>query len=314
MISDYIMAQPEVKMMLDQSFKNNRLSHAYIFAGDKGVGKEAMALYFTALLNSDGEVSFDSDRTKAIFNHDFINLFEISPRKNEIVKEDVEALLREFSKTSLVEGDRVFIIHDADKLNQKTSNMLLKFIEEPPTGVHGILLTANVSNILPTIISRCNIVQFKSKDKAILYKELIEAGMENVDASMIKELTNNKEEGLEILEDDMYNTSKDIVVALLKASKEIDALNIVMENISFLSDQRNMRMVLNMLSLLLEDMLYEHPMRFKDYKDLISRYKKVFENDKIESRLRSILDCIKMIDSNVLSRNIAYRLPIILFR
>lgn len=314
MISDYIMAQPEVKMMLDQSFKNNRLSHAYIFAGDKGVGKEAMALYFTALLNSDGEVSFDSDRTKAIFNHDFINLFEISPRKNEIVKEDVEALLREFSKTSLVEGDRVFIIHDADKLNQKTSNMLLKFIEEPPTGVHGILLTANVSNILPTIISRCNIVQFKSKDKAILYKELIEAGMENVDASMIKELTNNKEEGLEILEDDMYNTSKDIVVALLKASKEIDALNIVMENISFLSDQRNMRMVLNMLSLLLEDMLYDSPMRFKDYKDLISRYKKVFENDKIESRLRSILDCIKMIDSNVLSRNIAYRLPIILFR
>ncbi|MCR5705908.1 MAG: hypothetical protein K6G48_03800 [Acholeplasmatales bacterium] len=314
MISDYIMAQPEVKMMLDQSFKNNRLSHAYIFAGDKGVGKEAMALYFTALLNSDGEVSFDSDRTKAIFNHDFINLFEISPRKNEIVKEDVEALLREFSKTSLVEGDRVFIIHDADKLNQKTSNMLLKFIEEPPTGVHGILLTANVSNILPTIISRCNIVQFKSKDKAILYKELIEAGMENVDASMIKELTNNKEEGLEILEDDMYNTSKDIVVALLKASKEIDALNIVMENISFLSDQRNMRMVLNMLSLLLEDMLYDSPMRFKDYKDLISRYKKAFENDKIESRLRSILDCIKMIDSNVLSRNIAYRLPIILFR
>jgi len=313
-ISDYIMAQAEVKMMLDQSFKNNRLSHAYIFAGDKGVGKEAMALYFTALLNSDGEVSFDSDRTKAIFNHDFINLFEISPRKNEIVKDDVEALLREFSKTSLVEGDRVFIIHDADKLNQKTSNMLLKFIEEPPTGVHGILLTANVSNILPTIISRCNIVQFKSKDKAILYKELIEAGMEKMDASMIKELTNNKEEGLEILEDDMYNKSKDIVVALLKASKEIDALNIVMENISFLSDQRNMRMVLNMLSLLLEDMLYDSPMRFKDYKDLISRYKKAFENDKIESRLRSILDCIKMIDSNVLSRNIAYRLPIILFR
>ena len=314
MISDYIMGQKEVKMMLDQSYKNNRLSHAYIFAGDKGVGKEAMALYFTALVNSDGEVSFESPKTKAIFDHDFINLFEISPRKNEIVKDDVEALLREFSKTSLVEGDRVFIIHDADKLNQKTSNMLLKFIEEPPLGVHGILITNNVSNILPTIISRCNIVKFKSKDKSILYKELIESGMEKMDASIIKELTNNKEAALQILEDDSYQMIKNIVISLLEASKEIEAMTIIMNNISLLSDQKNMRMLLDILSLMIEDMLYENPLRFNDFKQLISRYKKASENGKIERELKSILECIRMLDNNVLARNIAYRLPIILFR
>jgi hypothetical protein len=75
-----------------------------------------------------------------------------------------------------------------------------------------------------------------------------------------------------------------------------------------------MRMLLDILSLMIEDMLYESPLRFNDFKQLISRYKKASENDKIESELKSILECIRMLDNNVLARNIAYRLPIILFR
>lgn len=314
MISDYIEAQMDIKKMLDLSYKNNRLSHAYIFSGDKGVGKEAMALYFTALLNTNGNVSFDDEKVKAIFNHDFINLYEIAPKKNEIVKDDVSSLLKEFSKTSLVEGDRVFIIHDADKLNQKTSNMLLKFIEEPPVGVHGILLTTNVSNILPTIISRCNVVNFKTMNRDLLYKQLLENGVDKKNASMLKELTNNLEEALVILEDEGYNKALEVATSLLLASKEIDALNIVMDNIAFLSVDKNMRMVLNMLSLFFEDMLYIKPVRFDDYKDIILRYKKRNENDKIERVLKAVLDFIKMLDANVLARNIAYSLVISLYR
>ena len=98
MIEDYIEYQSDIKKMLDASYKNNRLSHAYIFSGDKGVGKEAMALYFTALLNTKGNVCYDSDIVKSIFNHEFINLYEIAPKKNEIVKDDVQALLKELLK------------------------------------------------------------------------------------------------------------------------------------------------------------------------------------------------------------------------
>ncbi len=313
-ISDYINSMPEIKQMLDSSYKNNRLSHAYIFSGDKGVGKEAMALYFTALLYSDGEVDYNSTTSNQIFNHDFLNLYEIYPSRNEIKKDDVEALMLEFSKTSLQEGERVFIIHDADRLNPKSSNMLLKFIEEPPTGVHGILLTSNLSNILPTIISRCNIVSFKAKDKSLLYKELIDNGIPNDFASIIKEFTNNLEEGISLFEDDMFKTSLDYVLKLLDTTKEIDGLMLTNDNIAYLSNASNMRIVLNMLSLFLEDMLYDTPNRFKEYKEIISRYKKRNNNDKIKERLKCVLDYIKMIDANVQSKNVAYMLEILMFR
>ena len=312
--SDYINSMPEIKQMLDSSYKNNRLSHAYLFCGDKGVGKEAMALYFSSLLYSDGEVDFNSTITKEIFKHEFINLYEIFPKKNEIVKDDVEGLLNEFSKTSMVEGDRVFIIHDADKLNQKTSNMLLKFIEEPPVGVHGILLTTNLANVLPTIRSRCNIVSFKAKDKSLLYKELIDNGVTSEYASVIKEFTNNIDEGKSLVDDDNFKTSLDFVLKLFDTTKEIDGLMLINSNITFLSNAQNMRVVLNMLSLFLEDMLYDTPNRFKEYKEVISRYKKRYNNDKIKERLKSVLDYVKMIDANVQSKNIAYMLQILMFR
>lgn len=313
MIEDYIEYQSDIKKMLDASYKNNRLSHAYIFSGDKGVGKEAMALYFTALLNTKGNVCYDSDIVKSIFNHEFINLYEIAPKKNEIVKDDVQALLKEFSKTSLVPGDRVFIIHDADKLNVKTANMLLKFIEEPPLGVHGILLTSSPANIIPTIRSRCNLISFKSKDKNILYKELKNAGIEPDDASIIKELTNNIDEGVKLCESEDYENVKNIAISLLMANKEIEGLKIINDNIYNLTSS-NLKMVLNIICLFLEDMLYDKPQRFSDYQDLISKYKKRNESLKIKERLEKLLEYVKMLDANVLARNVAYSMLITLFR
>lgn len=314
MISKYLEYQQEVKTMLDNSYKNNRLSHAYIFYGDKGVGKEEMALYFTALLNSNGVVDFESVTTKNIFAHDFINLYEIAPKKNEIVKEDVLNLLNEFSKTSLQEGDRVFIIHEADRLNTKTSNMLLKFIEEAPQGVHGILLTTNIGNILPTIISRCNIVKFKPLNKKILYEELCLLSVDPMKASIIVEFTNNKEEGVKMNESEDFNKSLDIILSILKSKKEIDALKILRENISFLDSDVNLRLSLNILTLFLEDMLQEEPNRLSLYKDIILAYKKNNKNDKIEERLLQVLNHIKMLDSNVTPKNIWFSLLINMYR
>ncbi len=314
MISKYLEYQQEVKTMLDSSYRQNRLSHAYIFYGDKGIGKEEMALYLTALLNSNGVVDFNSVTTKNIFAHDFINLYEVAPKKNEIVKEDVLNLLKEFSKTSLQEGDRVFIIHDADKLNTKTSNMLLKFIEEAPKGVHGILLTTNIGNILPTIISRCNIVKFKPLNKKILFEELCMMDIDPKKASIIVEFTNDKEEGLKLDKSEEFNDSLNMVLSLLESKKEIDGLKLLRNNMSFLESDSNLRINLNVLTLFLESMLEEEPSRLLLYKDIIETYKKNNKNDKIKERLLQVLDHIKMQDSNVAPKNVWFSLLINMYR
>ena len=61
-------------------------------------------------------------------------------------------------------------------------------------------------------------------------------------------------------------------------------------------------------------MFYDKPQRFSDYQDLISKYKKRNENLKIEERLEKLLEYVKMLDANVLARNVAYSMLITLFR
>ena len=298
--------QKDVKEMLEKNFKNNRLSHAYIFYGENGVGKEEMALYFTALLYSNGMVDYSSPTTKAIYAHEFPNLFEVRvrERRTEIIVDDVEALLDEFSKTSLVDGPRVFIIHDADKLNQKTSNMLLKFIEEPEgEDVHGIFITTDPSNILPTIVSRCNLVGFKSMDKAMLYELIKETGIEDSDASILKELTNNASDAIDLVDTEKYNIAKEMVLKFLSINKE-SALILDVKNYREIYENENMTLFLEILSLFLEDMLYEKPIRFLAFNKEIKSFKDRHDNEDIRSKIEMVLEYIKMLASHVNSRNI----------
>lgn len=310
-MNNLVEMQKDVIDMLQKNYKNNRLSHAYIFYGEDGVGKEEVALYFTALLYSkDGVVDYSSPTTKAIYAHEFPNLYEVRvrERRTEIIVDDIEALLDEFSKTSLVEGPRVFIIHEADKLNQKTSNMLLKFIEEPEgEDVHGIFITSNPSNILPTIVSRCNLVGFKSMDKNILFDMIKSTGIEAPDAEILKELTNNTSDAIDLVDSDSYNISKDMVMKFLSINKEA-AMLLEINSSREIYDNTNMKQFLEMLSLFLEDMLYEEPIKFKLYKKEIKRFKESHDDADIRAKLEMVLEYIRMLTSHVNSRNILFDL------
>lgn len=308
-MSEYLDMQSGIKNMLKKNYLNNRLSHAYIFHGEEGVGKSEMALYLTALLYSEGgEVDFNSPTTKAIYSHTFPNLYEVSPKKSEIVKESIEGLLEEFSKTSLVPGPRVFIIHQADKLNTKTSNMLLKFIEEPDSeDIHGIFITTNVSNILPTIISRCNLISFSSVDKNVLKEKILASGIGEDDADIIKELTNNISAAIDMVDDDSYQLAKELTLSFLSVKKEADMLKLVKDYRELLKPD-NMKRMLEVLSLFLEDMMYENPIKLTAYKKEINAFKKLHDKSDITKKLEMVLEYIKMITAYVATRNVLFDL------
>lgn len=309
-MSEYLDMQQEIKEMLENNYKNNRLSHAYIFYGEEGVGKSEMALYLTALMYSEnGIVDFNSPTSRAIYSHEFPNLFEVSPRRFEIVKDDIQDLLKEFSKTSLVPGPRVFIIHEADKLNTKTANMLLKFIEEPEgEDVHGIFITNNVSNILPTIISRCNLIGFKSMNKEILFDKIISTGVEEKDADIIKELTNNTGDALDMVDDESYRMALELALEFLSVKKEAELLTIVHREMSIVRSSDGLRLMLEILHLFLEDMMYDKPIRLTHYNREIEAFKKNHDKDSIRLLLEMVLEYIKMIPAYVGTRNILFDL------
>ena len=210
--------------MLKTAKDQGRMSHAYLFYGEEGTGKKEMAYALACLLYcpSGGCLSCDVCKTILEGNHMNVDYIGISQDKTRISKEQITNLQDEFSKTSLVEGTRIYIIDGIDTATQAAQNSLLKFIEEPinQTPTVGIFLANELSNVVNTIQSRCILEHFPSisKDKEI---EILKSeGISDLDARLTSILTNDVDEALDMV----LSIDKDLEIELRQDQRFIALL------------------------------------------------------------------------------------------
>lgn len=180
--------------LFKKALKNGRLSHLYLISGMKGSGKKTLAYNVAALL-------LKSDVKTLKQGH--INLFIVEPLGQNIRVSQIEDLQQEFTKTSLIRGYRVFILNQVDKLNQSSANKLLKFLEEPINKkTVGFLLTENQELVIPTILSRSQIIYLPSKDENELIVELKEKGIDDLMSELLPFLNKDIDELLSLAKDE----------------------------------------------------------------------------------------------------------------
>lgn len=161
-----IKGQDNAILFLKGSIRKNRVSHAYIFLGPRGVGKRLTALNFAKALNCGSETP---DRPcdmcnscEKIDNLRHPDLFLLKSEKdNSIIKIDaIRGLIKNMTLKPYEAKKKVCIIDDAHLMNQEASNALLKTLEEPPSESILILIADRSDDLFPTIVSRCQIVKF----------------------------------------------------------------------------------------------------------------------------------------------------------
>ena len=165
---DDIVSQEHVSNTLKNAIESNRLSHAYLFCGPRGVGKTTMARVLARTIN---EVDMDVDGEQL---NNTLNIIEIDAASNNSV-DDVRAL-RERVRIPPQSGRyKVYIIDEIHMLSKAAFNALLKTLEEPPAHVIFIFATTEPHRILPTILSRCQRFDFRriSVDEIVGRLELI---------------------------------------------------------------------------------------------------------------------------------------------
>ena len=129
----------------------NRLSHAYIIEANQYDRKNEFAYDFARLLSNNS-----------------VDIEIIKPDGMWIKKEQIENLQKNFTIKSLSGSNKVYIIQDADKLNNTSANTLLKFLEEPEDNIVAILVVDNLYQLLPTIKSRCQTITLVNSRKIAL--------------------------------------------------------------------------------------------------------------------------------------------------
>ena len=136
-------------------------SHAYLFTGPAGSGKERVAREFAASLLSEGaaDPASAADRVRSGAHPDLTWVAPISSA-GLLVGDIDEPVVAAATRTPFEARRRVFVIEHADALNDQAANRMLKTLEEPPPYAHLILLTSKPGKVLPTIASRCQQVRF----------------------------------------------------------------------------------------------------------------------------------------------------------
>lgn len=97
----------------------------------------------------------------------------IEPDGKEIKKSQLLGLQRDFQNKSLLDNKRIYILKEADKLNESAANTILKFLEEPADDIIAILVTTNRYKMLETILSRCQVLSINSNNREIVYDDNI---------------------------------------------------------------------------------------------------------------------------------------------
>ena len=150
MVTFSVVGQPLAKKIIESSLAGGRVSHAYLFSGPEGTGKSVLALEFARHLT--GSVVGSS-------NHPDILVTE--PEGVTFKIDQARWVQRELSMKPLSAARRVAIIKRAEKMTDEAANSLLKVLEDPPAGSVLILLTSNLHAVLPTIVSRCQVIPFR---------------------------------------------------------------------------------------------------------------------------------------------------------
>ncbi|MHA7843078.1 MAG: DNA polymerase III subunit gamma/tau [Winogradskyella sp.] len=147
-----VVGQQAITNTLLNAIENNHLAQALLFTGPRGVGKTTCARILAKMINSDGNTSEDEDFA--------FNIFELDAASNNSV-DDIRNLTDQVRIPPQVGKYKVYIIDEVHMLSQSAFNAFLKTLEEPPKHCIFILATTEKHKIIPTILSRCQIFDFK---------------------------------------------------------------------------------------------------------------------------------------------------------
>ncbi len=160
-----IVGQDHVKRILMRALEEGRVSHAYIFAGPRGTGKTTTARILAKALNcerrSGPEPCGECHSCRAIDEGSFMDVVELDAASNRGI--DEIRRIREATSYRPIEGRyKVYIIDEVHMLTREAFNALLKTLEEPPEHVVFVLATTDLEKVPPTIVSRCQVLEFRN--------------------------------------------------------------------------------------------------------------------------------------------------------
>ena len=299
--------QPVIYKTFVNALETKKLSHAYLLSGSIGMPLKEVAIYLAKSLLCDNPNPLACNECITCLRVDegnYADMMVFDGENAKIKKGDIEKITSNFDKTALEDkGIMIYVLHLVETMTAVAVNSLLKFLEEPGKNIFAFLTTENESKILPTIISRTQVLRFREIDRSKIIKDAENMGVIAEDAEILSGFYNDAKTIKEISESKEYEIAKQALTDQLN-SLLISPDDAVFTNQRFivpsLKQQNIARLYIKMLTEIFKDLLnlsVNESITLKSYDNILRELLNHVSH--IDKSLIVLMSSLKKLDYNV---------------
>ena len=228
-----IIGQEQMIEHFKSAIEMDKVSHAYIIQGDYDSGKKLMASVFAKALQCEQKGTEPCNHCTSCLQADTGNqpdiIYVSHEKPNSIGIHDVREQINGSIGIKPYSSDyKIYIVDEAEKMTAEAQNALLKTIEEPPAYVVIFLLTTNLGKLLPTILSRCVVLNIQPVKDELIKKHLLSLGVEERQAEFCTAFSmGNVGKAIRVATSEEFNEIKNDCVHMLKYAKDMQVYELI---------------------------------------------------------------------------------------
>ena len=304
--------QPIIYKTFVNAFRNHTLSHAYLLVGNPGTPLYDVAQYLAKSILCDDPSPLACNNCitcMRIDSDNYPDIIKLDGSKAIIKKEDVLNIENRFEKTAFeTKGIMIYIVNQVENMRLEAVNSMLKFLEEPESEIYAFLTTNNVNNILPTIVSRCQVLPLISMPRDRVIRDAQGLLVEQDDAELLSYFYNDGELIYDFLmdeeESDNYKEAKKALNGLLDVMSGGNRKDVVYYSqtsiVPLIKTKEELRFFVDLLSQVYEDVLniqLNREISLKFYEEILRNLSTKLPH--VQSSLVEILKTRNVINLNV---------------
>lgn len=305
--------QPKFYNLIKNEFIQNKIPHAFLLVGNN---TKVPLNYLAMSLICDETLACEKcNDCRKVLENKYGDIIRYDGKETSIKKGDIEYIQDTFKKSSLEGKAKIYIIENIESATKEAMNTLLKMLEEPTSGIYAIFTTNNISRVLPTILSRCQVIDIKPDSKEVIYKALIKSNIPEEAAKILTYLSASEEEAknlyderFEYMQTEVINFIEDLYTKRMNL-----IINIQTNLLKNYKERDDIKLFLNMLVLAMKDMFHvkhNQNLVFSAHYDFFNSLQ--IDENKLIKQIEIILETIYTIESNanllMLMDSMMYRL------
>ncbi len=304
--------QPIIYQTFLNAFHKHTLSHAYLLVGNPGTPLYEVAIYLAKSILCDDPSPLACENCitcMRIDSDNYPDIIKLDGSKATIKKDDVLRIESRFEKTAFeTKGIMIYIVNQVENMTTEAVNSILKFLEEPESEIYAFLTTNNVNNVLPTIVSRCQVLPLKSVPREQVIADAEALMIPQDDAELLSYFYNDSELISDFLDNEEESEN------YLEAKKALNGLIDVMEVgnykdvvyyseatiIPLIKTKEELRFFVDLLSQVYEDVLNIQSNReisLKSYSEKLNNLSQILPH--VQTSLIEILKARNVVGLNV---------------